>query len=108
MIKEFKNEYGIAIISSVSDEMSIKDVLGKNIDDSLKFDIDTAEKLTLITGGGYAHCCYQMDIKKFYLILYTSKSTCYICKIDRLEYAHNANPAKELDRLNSNQPLSIY
>lgn len=108
MQKEFKNEYGMAIISSVSNEMSVRDVLGKNISDDIKFDIDTAEQLTLITGGGYAHCSYEMDIKLFYLIYYTSGSTCYICKIDRLEYTHDANPTKELDRLNSNQSPRLY
>lgn len=48
-MKIYSNKYGTLVVEPITEVMSVRDVRLKNIPMNARFDLDTAEKVVLIT-----------------------------------------------------------
>lgn len=92
----FKNGYGTLTLALVSAVMPVDAIRGADVDDAHKFDLETAEKVALITenrrvqiGGTNAHDCY--------VVAHESVSTAAIARIETMNYVGGV-PAHEIER----------
>lgn len=92
----FKNGYGTLTLALVSAVMPVDAIRGADVDVAYKFDLETAEKVALITenrrvqiGGTNAHDCY--------VVAHESVSTAAIARIETMNYVGGV-PAHEIER----------
>ncbi len=103
----FENEYGSLIVEPVSEIMPVKDIRCKNYDESIKFDLDTAEKITLITENRRCQIAFSKWAETGnygMLLIHTSTSTAMVVKIKTLDYKGPESAAGEIERL---APITI-
>jgi hypothetical protein len=95
MEKHFKNEYGTATLTTLTPFMRVGDIKGSDYPDDIKFNIDTAEKLALITENRGIQIVAQ-STKQFYVMLHESTSVAAVCHAE-LEYTSPKNPTKAIE-----------
>lgn len=99
MTIKYKNNYGQLELELVSEYIPVSTIKGSNISDSLKFSLETAEQIALITENRKIQICIPLDWK-VYVIIHNSPSTAAIAKIKSLDFIADITPAEELHRLN--------
>ena len=86
----YENKYGRLEFKIVAPYQKVSTINSKDIDDSLFFTIDDAEKIALITENRHIQIvfCYP-NLKKAYLLHHSSCSVCAPCKIISLDFDNN-------------------
>ena len=102
----FKNKYGTLVIEPVGEVVYVRDIHGKDTPKELWFDMDTAEKIALITENWHVQLCIH-SLKEVYLIAHTACEKAFRVKIVTLEYIGPANPMAEIERCNRCTPCYI-
>lgn len=92
-----KNKFGSVAFRLVSDVLPVGDIRGADIESAHKFDIDTAEKIALITENGRVQICPVKEPGgwRFYVVLHATESTAAVAAIDSMHYT-GANPRQEI------------
>lgn len=91
---DFQNRYGRLTLKLVSDVRPVKGIRGVDIDDCHKFDMDTAEKIALITDNRGIQLCYGAGAR-LYVVAHDTPSTCAVARIETMSYV-GQNPAQEI------------
>lgn len=100
MQRTYKNKYGTLTIEDTGELMHVSQVKWANVPNELKFDIETGEKIALITENENLQQSYGFPIQgNGYLMRHESPSTVYLCKIVLIDFTSTVNPSVELDRL---------
>lgn len=92
---KYENKYGKLEIE-VSEYKHISEITSKNV--NTFFDIETAEKIALITGNRGIQICVSPDLKRFYLVHHKSYDIVSVAKVVTLEYLHTNIPREELQK----------
>lgn len=97
MIQIFKNKYG-SLRFFVGAKQQISDLCSADFPDGVFFDLETAEKIALITENRKIQIGFQ-NLKKAYLIYHFSTSEVGLCTIQELDFSSHVIPSKEIERL---------
>lgn len=94
---DFQNRYGRLTLSLVSEVRPVNEIHGVDLDDAIKFDIDTAERIALITDNrGIQIAPHKVGDKwRCYVVVHDSPSTVAVAKIETLDYV-GRDPKQEL------------
>jgi hypothetical protein len=105
----FRNRYGTLIVSAVSGPLNVRDVRGDDFPDDIKFTLDVAERIALITENWHTQIAFQEWTRKgrAYLLIHTSASTVVVVRIKTLDYTGPTNATGEIERLNHATPMLI-
>ena len=104
---DYANKFGTATLTPVGPVVHVRTVVGTTvIDDGYGFDMDTAEKLALITENARLQPSYNMARRLCYVMLHHSPSQVQVCRLDRLTYV-GGDPSETLNHLNNCQPALI-
>lgn len=99
MIYSYKNEYGELEVESISKTQSLHGWYVKDLPDDIKFDLDTAEKIVLITENRKSQITGDWFGNKMCVFVYhISPSDVQICKINKLIFTSSVNPTEELEK----------
>ena len=96
----WSNEYGSLEVEPVTEAGPIKGVRGVDIDDAVKFDLDTAEKIVLITDN--RRCQVSGEFReggRLYMMVHTSHSVAALVKIVSLEFTDKVVAQEEIARV---------
>lgn len=94
---KWSNEFGSLVVEPVTGVMQVSSIFGKDLEDGVKFDVGTAEKIALITENRRCQIGVQRDWK-CYLIVHTSPNTAAVVKVVSLEYTGKLSPSEEIAR----------
>ena len=97
MIKQYANKFGAVSFATVSDVVSVNDVHGKDVDPAHMFDIETAEKIALITDNRRIQLCPFKTAQgwRMYVVLHETPSTVAVAVIESMTYT-GRDPKREL------------
>ncbi|HAY3553782.1 hypothetical protein [Elizabethkingia meningoseptica] len=105
---KYKNKYGSLKLIPVSDLMKVSNIKGVDIDKKYKFDINTAEKVALITENYDTQISFGFPITNHaYIIKHESSSTGYICELSELNFKEEINATKEISQSNKYSSILI-
>ncbi|HFI4796489.1 TPA: hypothetical protein ACGQK4_002208 [Elizabethkingia anophelis] len=105
---EYKNKYGSLKLIPVSDLMKVSNIKGIDIDKKYKFDINTAEKVALITENYDTQMSFGFPItNQAYIIKHESSSTGYICELSDLNFNEEVNATNEISQRNKYSSILI-
>ena len=93
----FSNKYGSVTFALVTEVLPLRTIYGSNLDPGIMFDIETAEKIALITDNHRIQLSpYKgKDGYRLYVVLHDSPSTVAVARIETLNYT-GGNPAQEI------------
>ena len=95
---KFANKYGSLELEVVTYYKEVSTIHSIDVDPSLLFSIDDAEKIALITGNkGIQICFVASDRSKAFLIHHKEASLAAVCRVSSLNYTSGKNPTKELE-----------
>lgn len=89
MNTHFQNKFGAVRFRPIADVQPVRDIRGANLDPRCMFDIETAEKIALITDNrGIQLCSFKSaDGWRCYVVLHATSSTAAVAEIESLTYA---------------------
>jgi len=96
----WSNRYGTLVVEPVTEVGPVAGIRGANIDDEVKFDLDTAGKIVLVTDN--RRCQVSGEFRgggRLYLIVHTSCSTAAVVRVVSLDFAEGVVPGDEIARL---------
>lgn len=97
MIINYKNKYGELEIETITEAMPVSTVLVSMVEQvNACFDLETAEKIALITDNKKIQIGIDGETKKCYLVYHYTTSLVSICKINRLVYVGGI-PKEEIE-----------
>jgi hypothetical protein len=105
----YQNKYGKATLTPVSEVLRVQDVSYAKMPqliEQVKFSIDQAEKLALITGNKKIQIAFCMDKKLCYVLHHLTPSTVQICSVE-MDYidVQSMTPAEVIMSLRVPCPL---
>lgn len=97
MKTQFENVFGCVTFVPVTEAMHVSKIRGADLDPGCLFDIETAEKVALITENRHIQLCSfkTVDGWRCYVVLHETASTAAVAKLDALTYV-GKTPAHEL------------
>lgn len=106
-MKTYNNYYGKLILEETGELLKVSEIRGINLPDELKFSLDIAEKIALITENRGIQISgeFHKNPPKMYVIMHVSPSTGYIGKIVSLEFNSDINPTEELAKFAKYQSM---
>jgi hypothetical protein len=94
----YENEYGRLSLEIVNDLEPVGNIQSAKISDHHKISINNGEEVALLTEGRYV----QMGIDdqwRVYIILHKDYSNGYVCKILKMDFNSDMEPAQIIDEL---------
>jgi hypothetical protein len=94
---KWSNRYGTLEVEPVGEVQAVSGIRGTDVDDDLKFDVDTAEKIVLITEN--RRCQIAVSSVRgngSYLLVHTSCSMAAVVKIVSLEFTDGVVPQEAI------------
>lgn len=97
MITQFHNKFGSVTLRPIADVTHVKNIRGAELDAGCMFDVETAEKLALITENRRIQICPFKGPKGWqcYAVLHETEATAAVAEIAELTYTGGI-PAKEI------------
>lgn len=97
---QFQNRYGRLEVEPVTPLLQVRNIRGVDYPDDIKFDLETAERIVLITENRRSQIAFQEWTQngRAYMIVHTSPSEGYIVRIVSLDYT-GPNAQEEIERL---------
>jgi len=93
----YHNEYGILELIP-SDYVDISTILVATTPDEFKFDLETAEKIALISENARIQLTFGYpNLKDAIVVHHTGPRTAAVCRIHRLEFTSGVNPREEIE-----------
>jgi hypothetical protein len=97
----FSNEFGVVELVPVMEFMTISNINKTHpMVQQNSFDLETAEKIALITENKGIQICCILELNTAYLVLHNSSSTAAICKVIIKSFLSTEKPSEILNRLN--------
>jgi hypothetical protein len=96
MEKEYSNKYGF-LKFMVGDKQPISTLCSDNFPNHIFFDLETAEKIALITENKKIQICFK-SLEKMYLVYHFTISEVGLCLVKKLEFSSPVIPSKEIER----------
>lgn len=96
---EWSNRYGTLVVAPVTEVQAVGGIRGADMRDELKFDLETAEKIALITDN--RRCQISGDFKRggrYYLLVHVSCSRVAVVRIVSLDFADGVSAREEIVR----------
>lgn len=103
-VSRYENRYGVLVVVGLTEPMLIREIHGRDVPEEHKFDLDTAERIVLITENRLSQVCIESK-DSVYLVIHTSPSTGYVARVADLEYRGPSSAAREISRL---APKAVY
>lgn len=100
----YKNKYGV-LEFKVGSYQKVSTIHSKDVNESLFFDIGTAEKIALITENRSIQLCVNSDFKKMFLIHHSASDIAAVCEVTKIEFGSEINATEELDKPSSHYPI---
>jgi len=98
----YANKYGHLILDTIGEEKPIKDFIGKNIPVEYQLDLETLEKVSLISENENIQIAFRKGTETGfhfgYIVLHSASDKGFLCKIYYLNYFGKNSPAFELER----------
>jgi len=91
----FQNKFGTLVVEPYGEFENIADIHGKNLPDDVKFDLETAEKIVLITDNYKIQIGIVFPIA--YMMVHVSPSVVQVVKIRSIEYVGGV-PKEEIEQ----------
>jgi hypothetical protein len=101
---KYENKYGSLRLELVTDYVPVSQIRAKDQNWDVFIDLDTAEKVALITGNKDTQLCVGADKRSMFIIHHIKGDTAAVCKVVDLNFDNKYNATKEL--INPNP--SIY
>jgi hypothetical protein len=99
----YKNKYGKLEIEPIADYQHVSEIHSKNVNQDCFFDINTAEKIALITDNHNIQISFAHgNFKEFYLVHHIKSDIARVCKINYVVFDNNINATKEIELLKEN------
>lgn len=95
-MKTYSNKYGTLVVEPITEVMPVKEVRLANFPDDAKFDLDTAERVVLITENRRSQIVVASVHQPVGLVVHESPSTCWIARIVSLDYT-GPNPQQAIE-----------
>lgn len=97
MNTQFENRFGSVSFRPIAEVTHVKNIRGADLDARCMFDVETAEKIALITENRRIQICpYKgADGWRCYVVLHESESTAAVAEIEGLNYTGGV-PAAEI------------
>lgn len=94
MTTEYRNRYGALTVEPVSELMHVRDIRCADFPDSIKFDLDTAEKIALITENRRSQIAFSTWTRSSLgiLIVHATESTARVVRVVCLDYTGEIEP----------------
>lgn len=97
---QYSNRYGAAEISLIGEVVHVSEINGAAVVNAgYGFDIDTAEKLALITENRHLQPAYNRATKSFYVMYHHTSIMVQVCRLDGLTYT-GGDPRLTIEQLN--------
>jgi hypothetical protein len=103
---KYSNTYGSLQLEPIGPFKAVNTIRGVDLPDDIKFSMDTAEKIALITDNRGIQLCFE-SFKKVYVIIHQGPSLAAVARIVNMEFDEKINPAQEIDRLAKCQPSFV-
>lgn len=98
-VVNFENEFGALQVSLATEFMPVGKISRKmpEVSDSM-FDINTAEKIALITGNKNVQICMCYPLNGFgYMVYHRNSREAAVCKIDSIRFSCEVSPAEQIE-----------
>lgn len=97
MITQFKNKFGSVTFRPVTEITHVKNIRGADVEARCLFDVETAEKLALITENHRVQICPTQgpDGWRCYVVLHEDSANVAVAEIEELTYIGGV-PAAEI------------
>ena len=106
-VKKYKNKYGSLELELMEDYKDIKGVRGKDYPDDVKFTMETAEQIALITDNRGIQISFEYPkLDKAYVMIHKSPSTIAVAKIKNIYFDKNINPQDEIAKIAKFRPTN--
>lgn len=97
----FTNRYGFLTLETTGEFMPVSSIVGAELPDQVKFTLETAEEVALISENKGIQICFEMPLTgKAYVLVHKTQSTAAVAKIKRLRYTASDPACGELERRN--------
>ncbi|MDY0362659.1 MAG: hypothetical protein RBR08_14505 [Desulforegulaceae bacterium] len=94
-----ENKYG-SLRFLVGAKQQISELCSADFPEGVFFDLETAEKIALITENRKIQICFRnLKEEKAYLLYYFSASEVGLCFIQELDFSSPVMPSEEIERL---------
>lgn len=108
MIKQFQNQYGKLVVEKYSETMPVTGWKVSDFPDDIKFDVNVAEQIALITGNNKVQlCCSIENVNSYLLFVHETSSTGFITRINGIEYTKKQPAESIIKMLHRNESISI-
>ena len=94
---KYENEYGKLIVEPLTDNRPVSSIKGADVPADCMFDLDTAEKIVLITENQRSQIGVRPS-RRCYLVVHESPSSACAVRIVSLDYA-GPDAGQEIERL---------
>ncbi|MFW9871991.1 MAG: hypothetical protein ACFFG0_02740, partial [Candidatus Thorarchaeota archaeon] len=92
MTINYKNKYGSLVLEQIEPERAISEWTFTKELLPIGFDVETAEKIALITENKKIQLALSMDFKIFYCFYHTNVNSGFVCKIKSIFFSRDINP----------------
>jgi hypothetical protein len=97
---KYQNSYGTLVVEPVSPLMLVRNIRGVDFPDDIKFDVDTAAKIALITENNRTQLAFQpwtaAKDALGYLIVHETPDTARVVRIVSMDYT-GPEPHREIE-----------
>lgn len=100
-VVKFENKFGSLQVSLVTDFMSVGKISRDmpEVSGNL-FDMETAEKIALITENKSVQLCMCYPLNGLgYMVYHRNGREAAVCKIDSILYSFDVSPAEQIERM---------
>ena len=99
-IIEMFNQYGSLKLEIIGEYQDVSGIHSRNLNKELFFDIETAEKIALITENrGIQLSVFSGDHSKMFVVHHATSSSAAVCKLVELKFKEEINARDEIERL---------
>lgn len=95
--KNYQNSHGKLALETVTEFVNVNTLRVRDFPETCLFDLETAEKLALITRNKHIQICMDPETRRVGVIYHSAPDKAAICKIVNLDYTGN-NATTELER----------
>lgn len=96
----FSNEFGTVSITPVTEFLKVGSIRKTHPQAQANmFDLETAEKIALITENHHIQLCFVLGTGKCYLVLNNSPSTAAICSVEVETFVCDTSPRDKISQM---------